>query len=286
MGRPRYIGVAGAALVLIACMSLLLLLQSSDRGKDVRITDIEREWLAAHGELRIALDPDFPPLEFFNAEGLYAGLIADYFRVMERNLGVRFRYVRCKTSDDVLLAAQKGEIDANSAAQVTPERSPYLTYTTPLLDIPNVIIARAERTGTMRTHQLEQELAERRRTESALRDSEQIFRSVTSTMLDVLLVSELVSNAFKHAFPEGRPGKLTVTIEKPGATVFRITVEDDGVGFSPQPAGNAVMTTSMGMSLVYTLADQLSATIEHTSDPGTQFVITFESPKSKRSNHS
>ena len=50
-----------------------------------------------------------------------------------------------------------------------------------------------------------------------------------------LIVNELVTNAIKHAFPHGRPGRIRVAFEA-FKDELRLCVEDDGVGFCPRYA--------------------------------------------------
>lgn len=116
----------------------------------VRLTDEERAWLdARNGVIRLAPDPAFPPLEWFDEWGAYRGFVADCFRLIEERLGVRIEIVRCRTWDEVLEKAKLREIDGITAAQITPERKAYLSFTKPLVDIPNVIITRHEQQGML-----------------------------------------------------------------------------------------------------------------------------------------
>ena len=65
-----------------------------------------------------------------------------------------------------------------------------------------------------------------------------------------LLVSELVTNAARHAFPGGRPG--TVRIEGRGeGEGYLLAVEDDGIGFTPAEGGQG-----LGLMIVEALASQ------------------------------
>ena len=77
-----------------------------------------------------------------DSAGVYRGIIADYFHLIEQRLGAKIEIVRYGTWDEVLVAARAGEIDGVTAAQITPNRELYLDYTAPILDIPNVIVMR------------------------------------------------------------------------------------------------------------------------------------------------
>lgn len=81
-----------------------------------------------------------------------------------------------------------------------------------------------------------------------------------------LIVTELVINALKHAFPENRPGKITVTYRAKGGD-WTLSVDDNGVGI----AGGAAGTVSgLGTGIVRALAGQLKARIVVTDNkPGT-----------------
>ena len=84
-----------------------------------------------------------------------------------------------------------------------------------------------------------------------------------------LIVTELVINALKHAFPEGRPGKITVDYNFHGPN-WILCVRDNGVGM---PLA-APARTGLGTSIVGALAGQLNASVEVTPEhPGTQVTI-------------
>ena len=88
-----------------------------------------------------------------------------------------------------------------------------------------------------------------------------------------LIVNELVSNALKHAYPGSAAGEIRVRLSKEDGT-FRLTVEDDGVGFEAE----TVRGGSSGLSLVRGLAQQLrgSATLE--SARPTRWRVEFSDP--------
>lgn len=88
-----------------------------------------------------------------------------------------------------------------------------------------------------------------------------------------LIVNELVSNALKHAFPNGRPGQITVALRRKNGT-YVLSVKDDGVGFPKDVDFRS--TPSLGLQLVTTLVSQLDGTVELISNgAGTEFRIEF-----------
>jgi two-component sensor histidine kinase len=88
-----------------------------------------------------------------------------------------------------------------------------------------------------------------------------------------LLLNELMSNCFKHAFRDAPEGCIRVSLSRAPDGWNVLTVADDGPGF---PAGTDFRnTTSFGLQLVNTLAEQLEGTIELTCDRGTTFTVRF-----------
>jgi two-component sensor histidine kinase len=87
-----------------------------------------------------------------------------------------------------------------------------------------------------------------------------------------LIVTELVINALKHAFPSNRRGKIVVGYEKRG-TDWTLSVSDDGVGM---PTGVLPAKAGLGTSIVQALAKQLGAAITVTdAQPGTRIAIGY-----------
>ncbi|MBE9529267.1 MAG: PAS domain S-box protein, partial [Proteobacteria bacterium] len=89
-----------------------------------------------------------------------------------------------------------------------------------------------------------------------------------------LLLNELCSNAMKHAFPDNRPGELTIKL---GATedkgLYMLSVADDGVGLPDD--FDIESTTSMGVRLIGAMVTQLEGTLKIERTDGTKFEITF-----------
>jgi two-component system, sensor histidine kinase PdtaS len=85
-----------------------------------------------------------------------------------------------------------------------------------------------------------------------------------------LIVSETVSNAFKHAFAKQGDGHIVVTLEAVAGGRARLTVRDDGIGMR-ENAGDS----GMGLRLVKGLAGQLGADYRYERNGGTTFLLEF-----------
>jgi two-component sensor histidine kinase len=83
-----------------------------------------------------------------------------------------------------------------------------------------------------------------------------------------LLATEALSNALKHAFPDGRSGTITISLTH-DETQWHFTVRDDGVGMPAQP------TKGIGLSLIRALTRQLNGRSAVSKDGGTAVIVTF-----------
>lgn len=107
-----------------------------------------------------------------------------------------------------------------------------------------------------------------------------------------IIVNELVSNSFKHAFPSRREGKIQINLQKADDSAamskipasekecmkrngfqYILTVSDNGKGI---PEGmNIENSNSLGLQLVNILVEQIDSCMELDRDQGTKFTIWF-----------
>jgi two-component sensor histidine kinase len=90
-----------------------------------------------------------------------------------------------------------------------------------------------------------------------------------------LIINELVSNALKHAFPDGRAGRIMVELKMAPEKQIVLNVADDGVGIPP--GADIHQTGTLGHQLVFMLAEKLHGTVEVIREHGTTFRIVFPS---------
>jgi two-component sensor histidine kinase len=86
-----------------------------------------------------------------------------------------------------------------------------------------------------------------------------------------LILNELLSNAFKYAFPDTCCGEIRVSLQQREHCI-RLAVEDTGIGLSERSLSER---KSLGLEIVNILSEQLGGSMEITSNQGAQFVLTM-----------
>ncbi len=89
-----------------------------------------------------------------------------------------------------------------------------------------------------------------------------------------LIINELVSNSFKHAFKNKTKGKIEVVLEKSGSTDYKLFVSDNGIGLAENL--NIEKADSLGLKLVNILTRQLKGELTFHKNDVTVFSIKFK----------
>ncbi|MEN6611405.1 MAG: PAS domain S-box protein [Methanoregulaceae archaeon] len=105
--------------------------------------------------------------------------------------------------------------------------------------------------------------------------ADDIRTDISSAIPVGLIFNELVSNAFKYAFPDGMPGVVSVGILKDTGGIT-LTIADNGIGLPDTVDIGSPKT--IGMELVATLVCQINGRISLERKSGTRFTITFPYP--------
>ena len=87
-----------------------------------------------------------------------------------------------------------------------------------------------------------------------------------------VMVTELVTNAFKYAYPAGAGGEIRVLFSKRGDRTVVLTVEYDGIGWTGEgtPQG-----TGLGSRIVNALTRGLSGSLNYAPGPGCRVMLEF-----------
>lgn len=88
-----------------------------------------------------------------------------------------------------------------------------------------------------------------------------------------LIISELISNSLKYAFPNQNQGKISLSLTYDDHNYLKLVIQDNGVGFPVNwESGKG---KSLGLQLVNVLINQLEGTLELNHQVGTEFRISF-----------
>lgn len=98
-----------------------------------------------------------------------------------------------------------------------------------------------------------------------------------------LIINELVTNAFKHAYPNGGSGKIEISFHEKQKQLL-LEIKDDGVGL-PEDF-SLEKSESLGFTLVRILSKQLQANVSIEAQDGTTISVVFEKEDKKGSSSS
>ncbi len=102
---------------------------------------------------------------------------------------------------------------------------------------------------------------------------EPIELDVTQAVPLGLIINEAITNAFKYAFPEGRSGTVSLSLQQMAEATYQLTIADDGVGL---PAHyNPAQSRSLGMTLLHGFSAQLGGQLTITSRHGVSISLVF-----------
>lgn len=115
-------------------------------------------------------------------------------------------------------------------------------------------------------------------------EADELWLGVDTAIPCGLILNELVSNALKYAFPDGRAGRVLVALSatsgEQDTRELTLTVRDDGVGL-PESL-DVGRSASLGLRLVHILAKQLRGTVIVRRDHGAHFEVTVREKEAKR----
>ena len=117
---------------------------TSPRTLPVDLTSEEKAWLASHRDVRLGVDPSWPPFEMIENDGRYSGIASDYVSLLNERLGMRMTPVRDLDWVEVMEGVKAGRIDVLPCLAKTPERAAFLNFSKPYLSFPVVIATRQD----------------------------------------------------------------------------------------------------------------------------------------------
>jgi len=113
-------------------------------GQPVFLTAAEKAWIAEHPVIRLGVDPEFAPFEYFDSSGRYSGFASDYVELIGKRLGLTIQVVPGLNWQQVMDRAEKGGIDMLAAIGFSRKRSRFLSYSLPYLGFYRMAFCRSD----------------------------------------------------------------------------------------------------------------------------------------------
>lgn len=94
----------------------------------IELTPEEQAFLTEHPVIRLGVDPNFVPYEFFDTDGVYKGIAADYIALICERTGLNMQVQEGLTWTEAYEKAARGELDVLPCVAQTAERERYFLF--------------------------------------------------------------------------------------------------------------------------------------------------------------
>ncbi|HDY82166.1 MAG TPA: transporter substrate-binding domain-containing protein, partial [Halieaceae bacterium] len=128
---------------LLVCAAALFTAQAP-ASQDISLSPDETQWLALHNNIRLGSDSAWPPMDYRDENGAPSGMCAEYFRYAAEKLGMEIIIGPDRGWAETLNSLKEKELDAITCLAKNDTRSEFITYSSIVTDIPQVIITNDE----------------------------------------------------------------------------------------------------------------------------------------------
>jgi signal transduction histidine kinase/DNA-binding response OmpR family regulator len=130
------------ALFLISVSTALVLIVPCRATGGISWTEEEIAFMDQHPVIRLGTDPKFVPFEFFDEDGEYKGITAEFLSLISERTGIQFQVVEGLTWPEAYNLALLRDIDVLPAVSKTRERERYFLFSEPYINFKRVIVTR------------------------------------------------------------------------------------------------------------------------------------------------
>jgi len=112
------------------------------KANEIEFTSAEREFIQKHPVIRLGVDPLFVPYEFFDSDGQYKGIAADYIKLISERTGIKMEVKQDLTWGQAYEKAVEKELDVLPCVSKTKEREQFFLFSKPYYSFQRVIVVR------------------------------------------------------------------------------------------------------------------------------------------------
>ena len=132
-------------LINVPC-SICFAVESSGETTLVTLTPEEQQFIKDHPTIKLGVDPAFIPYEFFDADGKYKGIAADYIDLICKKTGLNMVVTSGLTWTQAYEQAVNKTLDVLPCIVKTEERAKYFLFSDPYISFQRVIFVRNDNT--------------------------------------------------------------------------------------------------------------------------------------------
>ena len=110
----------------------------------LNLTPQEQAWLRQHPQIRVGMDPSWPPYSYYSHDDRMVGMDVDFLQILQQRLGITFVQISGQNWSEVYAKIKTHEIDMLASVALTPERRAVLNFTGSYVEFPVGIITRED----------------------------------------------------------------------------------------------------------------------------------------------
>ncbi|EDZ62650.1 signal transduction histidine kinase [Sulfurimonas gotlandica GD1] len=128
---------------LLVYLASFVLFVTSLFSSELNLSKDEIEWIKNNPVVKFGADKGWPPFDFLDKNGNYAGLSSEYIKIIEKKSGLKIKVYPVVWAD-ALKSAKSKEYDGLTCVVETEDRKKYLRFSDAYLNVPMVIINRSK----------------------------------------------------------------------------------------------------------------------------------------------
>jgi two-component sensor histidine kinase len=109
---------------------------------------------------------------------------------------------------------------------------------------------------------------------------EKVAFDINTAIPLAMIINELVTNAYKHAFKDQHQGKITIQLRATGKDQYEMCVSDNGAGMDRDL--HQLTDHGIGLDIVRSLTDQIDGKMRYVNEKGSRFTIVFPLPEQSK----
>lgn len=136
MGFKKWFALGMAVFIMIAALNTK---GFGIAQTNLQLTEEEKAFIASHPEVHLGVDPQFIPYEFFDTDGVYKGIAADYIDLLSQKTGLKFVIEEGLTWNEAYEKGVLKELDALPCVSKTKDRETHFLFTSPYYSFQRVV---------------------------------------------------------------------------------------------------------------------------------------------------